>query len=100
MPTSRSASFLTFSAHRSVEAPFDAENKSGIVGSSTTIKRLRQQVRRIGPHFRTVLASGEAGSGDHRVDGRGSENMGVHRMLQPGAVPAACHGGYCPTAAA
>jgi DNA-binding NtrC family response regulator len=34
-----------------------------IVGSSAAMKRLRLQVRRIGPHFRTVLVSGEAGTG-------------------------------------
>jgi DNA-binding NtrC family response regulator len=31
------------------------------------MKRLRQQVRRIGPHFRTVLVSGEAGTGKELV---------------------------------
>jgi len=36
---------------------------SEMVGSSPAIERLRLQVRRIGPHFRTVLISGEPGSG-------------------------------------
>jgi DNA-binding NtrC family response regulator len=44
-----------------------AGDESGIVGSSTAMKRLRQQVRRIGPHFRTVLVSGEAGTGKELV---------------------------------
>jgi DNA-binding NtrC family response regulator len=34
-----------------------------MVGSSAAMHRLRLQVRRIGPHFRTMLVSGEAGSG-------------------------------------
>jgi DNA-binding NtrC family response regulator len=38
-----------------------------IVGYSAEIKRLRLQVRRIGPHFRTVLISGEAGTGKEQV---------------------------------
>ena len=68
MSTSRSASsYLTFSPSGSLEAPFAARDESGIVGSSTAMKRLRQQVRRIGPHFRTVLVSGEAGTGKELV---------------------------------
>jgi DNA-binding NtrC family response regulator len=38
-----------------------------IVGDSVAMKRLRLQVRRIGPHFRTVLVSGEAGTGKELV---------------------------------
>jgi DNA-binding NtrC family response regulator len=38
-----------------------------IVGSSAAMKRLRLQVRRIGPHFRAVLVSGEAGTGKELV---------------------------------
>src|SRR5271156_3256822 len=38
-----------------------------IVGSSAEMRRLRLQVRRIGPHFRTVLVSGETGSGKELV---------------------------------
>lgn len=34
-----------------------------MIGSSAAMQRLRLQVRRIGPHFRTVLVSGEAGCG-------------------------------------
>lgn len=38
-------------------------NEWKIVGDSTAMKRLRLQIRRIGPHFRTVLISGERGTG-------------------------------------
>jgi DNA-binding NtrC family response regulator len=38
-----------------------------IVGNSAAMARLRLQVRRIGPHFRTVLVSGEAGTGKELV---------------------------------
>jgi DNA-binding NtrC family response regulator len=34
-----------------------------MVGSGPAMARLRLQVRRLGPHFRTVLVSGEAGTG-------------------------------------
>src|SRR5260370_42480122 len=34
-----------------------------MVGSGAAMARLRLQVRRLGPHFRTVLVSGEAGTG-------------------------------------
>src|SRR5271155_5490322 len=37
--------------------------KFEIVGSSAAMQRLRLQVQRIGPHFRTVLVTGEAGTG-------------------------------------
>lgn len=39
------------------------ENEFEMVGSGAAMQRLRLQVRRIGPHFRTVLISGEAGCG-------------------------------------
>jgi DNA-binding NtrC family response regulator len=34
-----------------------------MVGDSAAMKRLRLQIRRIGPHFRTVLVTGESGAG-------------------------------------
>jgi DNA-binding NtrC family response regulator len=37
-------------------------DESGIVGTSAAAERLRLQVRRIGPHFRTVLLRGDAGT--------------------------------------
>lgn len=47
--------------------PRDETEQSRIVGSSAAIRRLRMQVRRIGPYFRLVLVSGEAGSGKELV---------------------------------
>lgn len=38
-----------------------------IVGDSAAMKRLRLQIRRIGPHFRAVLIHGESGTGKHLV---------------------------------
>jgi DNA-binding NtrC family response regulator len=38
-----------------------------IVGESEVMRRLRLQVRRLGPHFRTVLLRGEAGTGKELV---------------------------------
>jgi DNA-binding NtrC family response regulator len=38
-----------------------------IVGDSAAIKRLRLQIRRIGPHFRAVLIHGERGTGKQLV---------------------------------
>ena len=38
-----------------------------IVGDSAAMKRLRLQIRRIGPHFRAVLIHGERGTGKHLV---------------------------------
>lgn len=45
-----------------------------MIGESAPMKRLRLQVRRIGPHFRTVLVTGESGSGKE-MTGRA-----LHRM--------------------
>jgi DNA-binding NtrC family response regulator len=82
MSTSRSASsYLTTSPPASLEPPFAAWDESGIVGSSTAMKRLRQQVRRIGPHFRTVLVSGEPGTGKELVA------RALHRMSRSSDAP-------------
>jgi DNA-binding NtrC family response regulator len=87
MSTSRSApSYRTLSPPASLEPPFAAETESGIVGCSAAIKRLRQQVRRIGPHFRTVLVSGEAGTGKELVA------RALHRMSPASNGPfVVCH---------
>jgi DNA-binding NtrC family response regulator len=86
MSTSRSASsYLTFSPP-GLGAPFAARDESGIVGSSSAMKRLRQQVRWIGPHFRTVLVSGEAGTGKELVA------RALHRMSPAAHGPfVVCH---------
>ena len=50
------------------------------------MKRLRQQVRRIGPHFRTVLVSGESGTGKELVA------RALHRMSPAADGPfIVCH---------
>jgi DNA-binding NtrC family response regulator len=80
MLTSRSAS-----SHLNLSPPeFGAPRacgESGIVGSSAAMQRLRQQVRRIGPHFRTVLVSGEAGTGKELVA------RALHRMSPAASGP-------------
>jgi len=87
MSTSRSASsYLTTSPAGSLEPPFAAWDESGIIGSSAAMKRVRQQVRRIGPHFRTVLVSGEAGTGKELVA------RALHRMSPASDGPfVVCH---------
>jgi DNA-binding NtrC family response regulator len=47
-----------------------------IVGNSVAIRRLRLQIRRIGPHFRTVLVRGEVGTGKELV------GRALHEMSQ------------------
>jgi DNA-binding NtrC family response regulator len=78
MSLSRSASScLGFPPPDAVRAAA-AERGFEIVGSSAVMKRLRLQVRLIGPHFRSVLVSGEAGTGKELVA------LALHRM-SPGA---------------
>jgi DNA-binding NtrC family response regulator len=48
--------------HKSHAAPSVKRDEFGIVGNSAAARRLRLQVRRIGPHFRNVLVRGEAGT--------------------------------------
>lgn len=73
MSISRSAS-----SHLSIPppsvTPIAPPDESEIVGSSAAMNRLRLQVQRIGPHFRTVLVSGEAGTGKELV-ARALHNM-------------------------
>ena len=92
MSTSRSAStHLTYSP--TGLGPTLARDEfgiveSGIVGSSEAMKRLRQQVRRIGPHFRAILVSGEAGTGKELVA------RALHRMSPASNGPfLVCHAG-------
>jgi DNA-binding NtrC family response regulator len=57
-----------------------------IVGSSAAIRRLRLQVRRIGPHFRTVLVKGEPGTEKELIA------RALHGMSQtPGSPFMACN---------
>ena len=52
----------------SVRFPYLLNRADGeIVGDSAAMKRLRLQVRRIGPHFREVLIHGERGTGKEMV---------------------------------
>src|ERR1700732_3373128 len=92
MSISRSASsYLTLSSPGSLEPPFAAWDESEIVGSSAAMKRVRQQVRRIGPHFRTVLVSGEAGGGEAGA-GKQLVARALHRMSPASDGPfVVCH---------
>ncbi|HZY73752.1 MAG TPA: sigma 54-interacting transcriptional regulator, partial [Edaphobacter sp.] len=45
----------------------EQEIKQEMIGCSAAMRRLRLQVRRIGPHFRTVLVYGERGVGKETV---------------------------------
>jgi DNA-binding NtrC family response regulator len=68
MSISRSAFPCTTLPLSNAAGTFSEEkDKTEIVGNSAAMKRLRVQVRRIGPHFRTVLVSGEAGTGKEFV---------------------------------
>jgi DNA-binding NtrC family response regulator len=87
MSTSRLAS--SFPATASVESlvsqPVDKWALE-ILGNSMAMRRLRLQVRRIGPHFRTVLVSGEPGTGKELVA------RVLHRMSQGADEPfVPCH---------
>ena len=46
---------------------FDRETSSVFLGNSKAAERLRLQVQRFAPHFRTVLLAGEPGSGKQSV---------------------------------
>lgn len=63
-PHSRSAELPT---------PFDVPQWE-MVGNSAAMQRLRLQLRRIGPHFRTVLIQGDSGTGKQTVA------YALHRM--------------------
>lgn len=67
-------------------APLAKREDFGVVGSSAAIRRLRLQIRRIGPHFRTVLIRGEAGTEKELIA------QSLHGMSQnPGAPFVVCH---------
>ncbi|MBB5317912.1 sigma 54-interacting transcriptional regulator [Tunturibacter empetritectus] len=70
-----------------VEEPWPEGSGLEIVGSSAEMRRLRLQVRRIGPHFRTVLVHGEAGTGKEQVA------RALHGMSHAADGPfVVCHG--------
>jgi DNA-binding NtrC family response regulator len=70
-----------------VEEPWPEGSGLEIVGSSEEMRRLRLQVRRIGPHFRTVLVHGEAGTGKEQVA------RALHGMSHAADGPfVVCHG--------
>jgi DNA-binding NtrC family response regulator len=67
MSISQPATFSLTCPPVAVRALSVEKGGSEIVGSSGAMKRLRLQVRRIGPHFRMVLITGEAGTGKELV---------------------------------
>jgi DNA-binding NtrC family response regulator len=72
--------------HKSHAAPSVKRDEFGIVGSSAAARRLRLQVRRIGPHFRNVLVRGEAGTEKELIA------RALHRMGQSAGAPfVVCH---------
>jgi DNA-binding NtrC family response regulator len=65
-----------------------AQDEPEIVGVSPAMTRLRMQVQRIGPHFRAVVVSGEAGTGKELAA------RALHRLSQRAAGPfVVCHAG-------
>jgi DNA-binding NtrC family response regulator len=65
-----------------------AQDEPEIVGVSPAMTRLRMQVQRIGPHFRTVVVSGEAGTGKELAA------RALHRLSQGATGPfVVCHAG-------
>jgi DNA-binding NtrC family response regulator len=87
MSISRSAQFCpSLPAPGPLVALAEEKREYEIVGSSAAMRRLRLQVRRIGPHFRTVLVRGEAGTGKELVA------RTLHEISQGHGVPfVLCH---------
>lgn len=80
------ASYFTDPPPGPVEVQPSRPNEFEIVGNSAAMQRLRLQVQRIGPHFRTVLVSGEVGSGKELVA------HALHEMSQGCSGPfVTCH---------
>jgi DNA-binding NtrC family response regulator len=75
MSISRTSSFCVADSSRGGgESDPSAASELGMIGNSAAMERLRLQVRRIGPHFRTVLIRGETGTGKELVA------RALHRM--------------------
>ena len=85
--TRSDTSTFTDPSHGLVEEPWPEGNGFEIVGCSAEMRRLRLQVRRIGPHYRTVLVHGEAGTGKEQVA------RALHGMSHAAGGPfVVCHG--------
>src|SRR5438270_1811058 len=68
VPAPSSLSAAQRNSHGSATmAPGFGSGDPGMVGRSAAMQRLRLQIRRIGPHFRAVLLSGEPGTGKELV---------------------------------
>ncbi len=68
MPTPYAApSYLPVGAPETASDPLAERGEPVLVGHSAAIKRLRLQVHRIAPHFRSVLVRGERGTGKELV---------------------------------
>jgi DNA-binding NtrC family response regulator len=87
MSTSRSVpAYLAIPPTAPLMAAAGEKHEYEIVGSSAAVRRLRLQIRRIGPHFRTVLIQGEAGTGRELVA------RALHEMSQGAGGPfVVCH---------
>ena len=66
----------------------DEDCASDLIGQSEATQRLRMQIDRIGPHFRTLLVQGEMGTGKELV-----ARALFARSSHPGMPPFLCHGG-------
>jgi DNA-binding NtrC family response regulator len=80
------ASYFTDPPPGPVEVESPRPSEFEIIGTSAAMRRLRLQVQRIGPHFRTVLVSGEVGTGKELVA------HALHEMSQGCSGPfVTCH---------
>ena len=75
--------------HKSLAAPPVKKDEFGIVGNSAVMRRLRLQVRRIGPHFRTALVSGEPGTEKESIA------RALHATCRSASAPfVVCHAAF------
>ncbi len=58
---------LPVARSKKLNSTHDSGNDSILLGESVAVHRLRSQIRRIAPHFRTALIRGEIGSGRQLV---------------------------------
>jgi DNA-binding NtrC family response regulator len=84
-PEAPSCGLTQSSAEEHAEA-HAVEHSFGLVGTSAAMKRLRLQIRRIGPYFRIVLIRGEAGTEKEQAA------RALHRLSQGASGPfVRCH---------